>query len=108
MNKPSKVVFIEDKLENNFNSLSDDDPIKKAIVRIIQDLRENAFSGLQVPKSLIPKIYTQKYGLNNLWKSNFPLGWRLLYTITAKNEVELISAILNWFNHKDYEKIMNY
>ena len=44
----------------------------------------------------------------NLWKYDLPQGWRLLYTITAENEVELISAILEWFNHKNYEKRMNY
>ena len=55
MKKPSKVVFIEDKLENNFNSLTKEDPIKKSIIRAIKDLKENAFSGIQVPKRLIPK-----------------------------------------------------
>lgn len=108
MKKPSKVVFIEDKLEDSFNSLNDNDPIKKSIIRAIKDLRENAFSGIQVPKKLIPKPYIQKYGLNNLWKYDMPQGWRLLYTITAENEVEIISAILEWFNHKNYEKRMKY
>lgn len=108
MNKPSKVVFINDKLETSFNSLKKDDIIKKSMIRAIKDLRQNAFSGIQIPKRLIPKSYIQKYGLNNLWKYDLPQGWRLLYTITAKNEVELISAILEWFNHKDYEKRMKY
>ena len=108
MKKPSKVVFIEDKLETAFKTLGNDDPIKKSIIRAIKDLKENAFSGIQIPKRLIPKQYIQKYGLNNLWKYDLPQGWRLLYTITAENEVELISAILEWFNHKNYEKRMKY
>jgi len=37
-----------------------------------------------------------------------PRGWRLLYTVTAANEVELISAILEWFNHKHYERKLKY
>ncbi|MBT7392735.1 hypothetical protein HN827_07930, partial [archaeon] len=49
MIKPSKVVFINDKLEENFNSLKKDDPIRKGIVRAIRDLQKNAFSGIQVP-----------------------------------------------------------
>jgi len=108
MKKPSKVVFIEDNLEAIFYSLKNDDPIKKSMIRAIKDLKQNAFSGVQVPKRLIPKLYIQKYGLNNLWKYDLPRGWRLLYTITAENEVELISAILEWFNHNNYEKRMNY
>ena len=108
MKKASKVVFIEDKLETTFYSLKNDDPIKKSLIRAIKDLKANAFSGIQIPKRLIPKSYIRKYGLNNLWKYDLPQGWRLLYTVTAENEVELISAILEWFNHKDYEKRMNY
>jgi len=106
--KPSAVVFISDELENNFNELREDDPIKKGIVRAIKDLKVNAFSGIQVPKRLFPKEYITKYGINNLWKYDLPNGWRLFYTVTAENEVELISAILEWFNHKEYERKMKY
>lgn len=108
MIKPSKVVFISDELERDFNALKDDDPIKKAMVRAICDLRENAFYGIQIPKRLIPKEYIQKYEINNLWKYDLPRGWRLLYTIAPNNEVELISAILEWFDHKNYERKFKY
>ncbi len=108
MIKPSKVVFISDELEQDFNSLKEDDPIKKAMIRAIKDLKENAFSGIQIPKRLIPKEYIQKYEINNLWKYDLPRGWRLLYAVTPNNEVELISAILDWFDHKDYEKKFKY
>jgi len=37
-----------------------------------------------------------------------PKGWRLLYTISPEDEVQLISAILDWFNHKDYERKFKY
>lgn len=108
MIKPSKVVFINEKLEISFNSLKIDDPIKKSIIKAIQDLRKDAFSGIQVPKRLWPLEYVRKYGINNLWKYDLPKGWRLLYTVTSDNEVELISAILEWFDHKDYEKRFKY
>ena len=61
MRKPSRVVFISDKLEKSFNSLPDNDPIKKSIIKAIKDLRENAFAGIQIPKRLIPKDYVIKY-----------------------------------------------
>lgn len=108
MIKPSKVVFINDDLETCFNALPESDLIKKGLTRAIKDLRSNAFCGIHVPKRLIPREYIRKYGINNLWKYNLPKGWRLLYTVTAENEVELISAILDWFDHKAYEKRMNY
>jgi len=108
MIKPSKVVFINDELEKDFHILKAEDPIKKGISRAIKDLQQNAFSGIQIPKRLWPKDYIKKYGINNLWKYDLPNSWRLIYTITPENEVELISAILEWFDHKEYERRFKY
>lgn len=108
MIKASKVVFVSQELEDNFKSLKEDDPIKKAMIRAINDLKENAFSGIQIPKRLFPQEYVQKWGITNLWKYDLPRGWRLLYTVTTDNEVELISAILEWFDHKEYERRFRY
>ncbi len=108
MIKPSKVKFISDELEKDFESLKEDDFLKKSIKRAIRDLRNNAFFGIQIPKRLFPKEYIVKYGITNLWKYDLPNSWRLLYTITKENEVQIVSAILEWFNHKDYEKKFRY
>src|SRR3989344_2791631 len=108
MIKPSKVVFISDELEESFNSLPENDFLKRAITRAVEDLKQNAFTGIQIPKRLIPKDYIRKYEINNLWKYDLPKGWRLLYTVTSENEVELISAILEWFDHKNYERKFKY
>jgi Txe/YoeB family toxin of Txe-Axe toxin-antitoxin module len=108
MIKASKVVFIDDELEESYNQLRDDDFLKKAINKAVKELKQNAFSGVQVPKRLIPKEYIRKYRINNLWKYDLPKGWRLMYTITADNEVELITAILEWLSHKDYERRFRY
>ena len=109
MIKSSKVKFISPKLEKEFNSLKDNDPIKKSLIRVIRILQQNAYSGIQVPKKLIPKIYIQKYGVTNLWKYDLSGEWRLIYSLTSENEIELISAILEWFDsHKSYEKRFNY
>ncbi len=106
--KPSKVKFIEEKLEKDFKNLDDSDFLKKAIKRALEDLKTNAFSGIQIPKRLFPKKYIEKYCITNLWKYDLPRGWRLIYTITAEDEVKIVCAILEWFNHKDYEKRFKY
>ena len=108
MIKPSKVKFVSDKLESEFNSLDEDDFLKKAIKRAIKDLQQNAFFGIQIPKRLIPEEYIIKYDVKNLWKYDLPKGWRLIYTITVENEVELVSAILEWFPHPKYERKFHY
>ncbi len=51
--KPEKVVFFDEDLENAFNNLPDNDPIKKAMTRAIKDIWENAFVGRNVKKKLI-------------------------------------------------------
>lgn len=108
MIKPSKVVFISDELESNFNSLPEEDFLKKSITQAILNLKENAFYGIHIPKRLIPNEYLQKFGIKNLWKYDLPKGWRLMYTITADNEVNLISAVLEWCDHKRYERRFKY
>ncbi|MDD5649515.1 MAG: hypothetical protein PHF86_03740 [Candidatus Nanoarchaeia archaeon] len=108
MIKPSKVVFISDELENTFNSLPAEDFIKKSIIKAVQDLKNNAFAGIHIPKRLFPDEYVKKYGIKNLWKYDLPRGWRLVYTITSENEIDLISAILEWTDHKEYERRFNY
>ena len=106
--KKSAVAFANDKIEKEFNNLSEDENIKKWIKRAIEDLKNNAFCGIPIRKILIPKEYIKKYNVKNLWKYDLPQGWRLIYTITAENEVQLISAILEWFNHPEYEKRFHY
>ncbi len=106
--KPSNVVFASDNLERQFYGLRDDDEIKKHIKRAIEDIQKNAFCGTQIPKKLIPGEYVRKYGVRNLWKYDFPDGWRLIYTITTPNKVEIISVLLEWFDHKEYERGFKY
>jgi Txe/YoeB family toxin of Txe-Axe toxin-antitoxin module len=108
MKKPSKVIFASYELEKSFYSLDEDDFLRKSITKGIRDLKANAFSGIQIPKRLFPKEYVKKYKINNLWKYNLPKGWRLLYTLTADNEIELVSVILEWLDHKQYERRFNY
>lgn len=108
MIKLSKVVFIDEETEESYSQLKEDDFLKKAIIKVANQLKQNAFSGIQVPKKLIPKVYIRKYKINNLWKYDLPKGWRLMYTITADDEIELITAILEWLSHKDYERRFRY
>ncbi len=71
------------------------------------DLRENAFCGVRIRKKLIPKVYVEKYGIDNLWKYDLPGGWRLVYSV-ANGQICILSIILEWMSHKDYERRFNY
>jgi len=106
--KPSKVVFADESIEKEFYKLEDNDGKKEQIKRAIADIRTNAFCGIQFPKRLIPKIYIQRYKISNLWKYDLPDGWRLMYSITTPNKIEIISIILEWFSHPNYKRRFGY
>lgn len=52
------VVFAEKKLKEAFEKLKDEDSLLfKFISRAIDDLKENPFCGIAIPKRLIPKMF---------------------------------------------------
>ena len=104
----SNIQFINEKLKNAFEKLKNEDPkMYDFIVRAFEDIKNNAFCGIQIPKKLIPKEYLKKYGVRNLWKYNLPDAWRLIYSVEGKNLL-VFSIILEWMDHKTYEKRFQY
>ena len=107
----SEIKFAEEKLKESFERLkeskTEDKKLYEWINRALDDLEENAFCGIQVAKRLIPKVYIQKYEIDNLWKYDLPKGWRLLYSV-SNNEVNVLSIILEWMDHKEYERRFRY
>jgi len=111
MNKQIHVAFITQKLKEQFQHLKEgkfeDQQLYKFINGAIDDLKRNPICGVKIPKKLWPKEYIQKYSITNLWKYGLPNAWRLVYTIES-DEIKIVSIILEWFDHKDYEKRFNY
>lgn len=103
----SKVQFADNKTKKAYEKLNKHDDLHKYISRAIKDLEENAFCGVQIPKKIIPKEHKVKYEIANLWKYNLPNAWRLLYSIESDGVV-IISIILEWTNHKNYERRFKY
>ena len=58
-------------------------------------------------RNLFPKSYLEKYKIDNLWKYDLPNAWRLIYSI-KNGQITILSIILEWMNHKDYEKRFKY
>lgn len=79
----------------------------KAIEREENNLRIDMHRGTQIEKSKIPKEYFMQYGVTNLWKIDLPGFWRMIYTITG-NEFEIISVLLEFIDHKEYNKKFKY
>ena len=105
------VAFISKKLKEEYMSLDsgkfEDKQLFNFIERAISDLKENPMCGTKIPKKLWPKEYSKKYEITNLWKYDLPNAWRLIYTI-EQDKINIVSIILEWFNHKEYENMFNY
>jgi hypothetical protein len=70
-------------------------------------ITENPYSGTKIPKNLWPKEYLSNYNITNLWKYDLLNGWRLTYTIKGQ-KIEIVSVIIEWFSHKEYERKFKY
>ena len=111
MKLPSKIQFADEKVKKAFfeleNAKGDEKQLYEFLERAFNDIEENAFCGIQIPKKQIPKDYVKKYGIKNLWKYNLPNAWRLIYSIES-NQILVLSIVLEWMDHKNYERKFNY
>ena len=108
----SRIIFGDDRQKEAFEKLkrlkTEDRKLYEWLTRAFRDIEENAFCGMQIPKKLVPKEYERRFGrLSNLWKYNLPNAWRLMYTVKDGDAV-VLSIILEWAGHKDYERRFNY
>ena len=108
---PSKITFADDKTKKAFEELkngkSEDIRLFEFLERAFKDIEENAFCCVNIPKDQIPKLFRQKYGIDNLRKYDLPNGWRLLYSV-ENGQITVISVVLEWMLHKDYERKFGY
>ena len=106
MKLPSTIRFFDAATKEAFYKLEKGDASERELFHLINqatdNIEQNAFCGIQLSKRLIPKDYLEK-GVKNLWKYDLPRGWRLMYSI-INDEVVVVSVILEWFDHKEYER----
>ena len=111
MKLPSKIKFVDESLKKAFEQLKEGKGEERRLydwlLRAFNDIGQNAFCGIQIPKRLIPKEYLQKYDVHNVWKYNLPNAWRLIYSVEHQ-EIIVVSIVLEWMDHKEYEHRFNY
>jgi hypothetical protein len=110
MKLPSKIRFFDKTTQEAYYRLEKGDNSEKELFLIMNqamdNIEQNAFCGIQMPKRLIPREYVKK-GIKNVWKYDLPRGWRLMYSI-VNEELVVVSIILEWFSHKEYERRFKY
>ncbi|MFA7707897.1 MAG: hypothetical protein WCX73_03025 [Candidatus Pacearchaeota archaeon] len=105
------VAFISENTKKEFENLEkgkfEDKRLYNFILRAIEDLKKDPQSGKKIPKDRWPAEYIKRYNIMNLWKYDLPNAWRLIYTIET-DEVKIMNFILEWFDHKEYDRRFNY
>ncbi|MFQ5406216.1 MAG: type II toxin-antitoxin system RelE/ParE family toxin [Candidatus Micrarchaeia archaeon] len=79
----------------------------KKLDKAIDKLKYNFKAGKHVPKNMLPPFYVINFGVENLWKLNIDNNYRLIYTIRG-TEVEVMSVLLEFFDHNKYNKRFGY
>lgn len=109
--KEIRVAFISKKLKEDYENLNagkfEDKELRLSIEKTILELKLNPFSGIKIQKKLWPKDYVKNYQITNLYKQDLPNAYRLIYTIKT-DELIIMNIILEWFDHKNYEKRFKY
>jgi hypothetical protein len=107
----SALYFADEQVRQAFVKLlsgrTEENEIYRQLNLVFDTIASDPFSGIQIPKRLIPKIYLSNYGIDNLWKYNFHKNWRLMYSV-AGNGTELVTLVLEWLPHKEYERRFGY
>ena len=80
----------------------------KAIDNKINLIKAHRFYGNPIAKKLIPKEYKIKYDITNLFRVELPLFWRMLYTLTNPDQIEIIAFVIDILDHKKYDKKFGY
>ena len=82
--------------------------ILKAINQKKELIKLNIHYGNPIAKNLIPEEYKQKYSATNLFRVELPAFWRMLYTLTNNEEVEIIAFVLDIIDHPIYDDKFGY
>jgi len=82
--------------------------ILKAVNNKIELIKLNIHYGDPIAKNLIPEEYKQKYSATNLFRVELPAFWRMLYTLTNNEEVEIIAFVLDIIDHPTYNEKFGY
>lgn len=82
--------------------------ILKAVNHKIDLIKSNIHYGDPIAKNLIPEEYKKKYSATNLFRVELPAFWRMLYTLTNNEEIEIIAFVLDIISHPKYDNKFGY
>ncbi|MFC1682135.1 hypothetical protein ACFL0X_00790 [Nanoarchaeota archaeon] len=82
--------------------------ILKSVNQKIELIKQNIHYGNPLAKNLIQDEYKLKYSVKSLFRVELPAFWRMLYTLTNNEKIEIIAFVLDIIDHPDYDKKFGY
>ena len=82
--------------------------ILKAVNHKIDLIKANIHYGDPIAKNLIPEEYKKGYSVTNLFRVELPAFWRMLYTLTNNEQIEIIAFVLDIIDHPTYDNKFGY
>ncbi|MBU0471666.1 MAG: hypothetical protein KKF65_03510 [Nanoarchaeota archaeon] len=82
-------------------------PLLESITDILRQLQINPYLGDLIPRKNLSKKTISYYGTNKLFRIALINYWRLIYIIIGKEDRTIV-LILEFFNHKNYNKRFGY
>lgn len=99
------------KLKNNLLKKSSKKPTPKQLLysidKTIKEIKLNPFIGDLIPQKYLNNKIISKYGTNKIFRIELIGFWRLIYTVVGE-EAHIIALILDYFDHKEYNKLFKY
>ncbi len=96
----------------NLNAEAETNKQSRMILKAIDNkkdlIKANIHYGNPIAKDLIPEEYNKKYGITNLFRVELPAFWRMLYTLTNNEEIEIIAFVLDIIDHPTYDDKFGY
>jgi hypothetical protein len=77
------------------------------IEREKKNLKANPQHGNHITRVTIPQSASKRYGTDRLWKIDLVGYWRLIYTLIG-DETRLVVFVLEFMDHKKYDKVFGY
>jgi hypothetical protein len=84
-----------------------DERVKHSAEEMLDLLKDRYDLGRKIPRPQFPPSYVEKLGLNNLYKCDLALGWRLTYTLTS-DAAGIRVDVLEIMPHSEYDKRFGY
>ena len=95
-------------MEEFYRGLDNENPLKVAINKCIDALKENMLAGEQIRKGQIPRYYIRRFGVTNLYRFRLDRARRASYTIVSMDGLIKVIILEVFPDHKSYERRFHY